>query len=881
MTDQKLHREVFAVPRVSEFFEVEALQLQTGVDRKRFAEVVVKELMDNALDAAEAHTDKPEVTLTVVDHLIDGDGYFTITVADNGPGIPSEVIRSILDFTTLTSDKRAYRSITRGQQGNALKTILGIPTALGGDQPVIIESMGVRHSIHMNIDMANELKTIYSHKVDESICTGTTISVSIPSAGQAVLDPDKWGRAYSLVNPHALVRVQHGHLAGEPDEEVELAEVGLYKPRTDRLDKPTPADPTSPHWYDEEALAKLIAAHNRKFKAGGYNKPVGEFIREFKGLSGSAKASAVARQLRSTHLSDFSLWQHEIITLLDAMKAEAKVPPPQALGSIDLAGVEDAFDEWYGTGRTFRRRGGIVHDGVAWGIDVVVSETSEYGAVYYAVNYAPTYSDPLSSTALESPAEEVYAHGVNSFLIETDAHPQASYVGGPRAVLVHITCPAPQFLDKGKTMMSVPEEVAAEISRTLWLATNKLYKEMRAREATGRKREKEPPKPKDDQMSLEKAMYLVMEESIAKTSGNGAYVFPARNLFYVVRDKIQEYGHTTRKLEYARFDQILVKYRQEKGEILGLYRDPRGVFHEPHTGEDLALGTREVAAYTVPEWTFIRVGYIEKEGVWPGIQTAKIPERFDMAFAMGKGRPTEAVRNLFDLFDKRHKFELYVFHDADSYGYGIAKNMREATERMLDYNVKAIDIGLTVEQAMELEMRPEVYDDQGELDSTIEFSEMALEWFSGTWKEERLVKGNPKTFRVGVKRVELNAFTMPEFIAWVERRLTEEITKRGGQIKMRPPIDVLKKRATAENKELIKAWITEQLDLDGMAQTLADEFKDRVLDVDFHKKITEGYAADNSQWWKKIVDDAVSSQHDKHQEALLKRITEIISQQRR
>lgn len=883
MTTPKLHREVFSISRKSAFFEVEELQVQTGVHRQYFGHVVVKELMDNALDAAESQTARPEVTLEVIDHLIDGTAYYTITVEDNGAGIPPEVVKDLLDFDTHTSDKRTYRSITRGQQGNALQTIMALPTVLGGSQPIVIAARGIRHTISVAVNLANEVKTTYvTEEIEETV--GTKVTVSIPGMGLREVDPDYWARAYALVNPHAVVRSRQGYPGDEPEKSVTLTDLASYMPKTDKLDKPDPTSQTSPHWYDTAAMAKLISGFNQKTRQGGRDKPFGEFIREFKGLSSPTKAALIRAQFPNiNHLSDFNDQEYLIGDFLSAMKAEARVPKAKELGQIDLDIYEQRFEEWYGTERVFKRRGGIEHDGVAWGIEVVVAETGEQGGVFYAVNYAPTYNDPLTATELSSPGFEVVTNTAGGFLTDVDAHPHVWATGGYRAVIIHITCPAPQFLDKGKTMLSVPDKVAVEIGKTLWLATNTLYKEMKAREASGKKRA-DPPKPKSDEMKLQDAVFLLLNEddseAIARTSGDGAYVFPQRNLFYSVRDIINERGLTTKKLESSWFDGILLNYKEKYGAIPGLYRDPRGNFHEPHIdGKDVPLGTLEVEAYQVPEWRYIRVAYIEKEGVWPAIKDTRIPERFDMAWAMGKGRPTEAVRNLFDLFDKQHKFELYVFVDADESGYGIAKNMREATRRMPDYNVDVIHVGLTVQQAIDLGMRPETYDARGELDSTIEFNDIEREWFEGERKEQRRVKGKQKWFRVGAKRVELNKFSMPDFIAWVERRLTEEIEARGGQIKMQPPADVLKKHAEAINKSELRDWIIEQLEVEQMATTLAEEFKDRILEVDLGGHVESGYTNDDAKWWKEILSRTVRNQQDKYKEDLLARITNLIEQQ--
>jgi hypothetical protein len=117
------HRETFSVSRASEYFDARELQAQTGQPRHRFAAVALKELVDNALDAAETAGVAPEIEIAV-QHRAES---LVISVRDNGSGIAPETVARILDFGTRTSDKAAYRSPTRGAQGNALKTVIEIP----------------------------------------------------------------------------------------------------------------------------------------------------------------------------------------------------------------------------------------------------------------------------------------------------------------------------------------------------------------------------------------------------------------------------------------------------------------------------------------------------------------------------------------------------------------------------------------------------------------------------------------------------------------------------------------------------------------------------------------------------------------------------------
>src|SRR5436305_1103853 len=142
----RLERVLGEISRAAEYIDPDELQVQTGHEVSRFADVALKELADNAIDACEDANVTPAITATV-EWRSDGSGL--LRVQDNGAGIPATTVARTLDFGTRTSDKSPYRSPTRGMQGNALKTIYGLPTALcGADaEPVRITACGVRHTI--------------------------------------------------------------------------------------------------------------------------------------------------------------------------------------------------------------------------------------------------------------------------------------------------------------------------------------------------------------------------------------------------------------------------------------------------------------------------------------------------------------------------------------------------------------------------------------------------------------------------------------------------------------------------------------------------------------------------------------------------------------
>jgi len=207
-----LQRTTYAMPRAAEYFSRQELQMMTGQPPSRFGAVVLKELLDNAIDATEhaeamaTYAASGSTPLIQIGWAPDGDEqHVTLTVGDNGVGIPPATVTSVLDFATRTSDKAIYRSPTRGAQGNALKTVLGIPYALGIREPVVIEARGVRHSITVNVDPAG---AVHVHPEVASVSHRPGTRVHVPLRHGEV-DPLHWGRAFALFNPHVAVKICH------------------------------------------------------------------------------------------------------------------------------------------------------------------------------------------------------------------------------------------------------------------------------------------------------------------------------------------------------------------------------------------------------------------------------------------------------------------------------------------------------------------------------------------------------------------------------------------------------------------------------------------------------------------------------------------------
>src|SRR5574337_2049264 len=160
--------------RSLDFSSIDELIAQTGHPVEEWPLVVCKELLDNSLDACEEARIPPVLTIT-----IDRSG---ITVSDNGPGLSTDTITGIVDFSARTSSRYGYMAPDRGRQGNALKTLIAMPSVLDGKRGhVDIFTLGTHHKIVVTLDRIQQ-QPIVMHETfpDRTVKIGSSIKIAWP-----------------------------------------------------------------------------------------------------------------------------------------------------------------------------------------------------------------------------------------------------------------------------------------------------------------------------------------------------------------------------------------------------------------------------------------------------------------------------------------------------------------------------------------------------------------------------------------------------------------------------------------------------------------------------------------------------------------------------
>ena len=290
--------------------------------------------------------------------------------------------------------------------------------------------------------------------------------------------------------------------------------------------------------------------------------------------------------------------------------------------------------------------------------------------------------------------------------------------------------------------------------------------------------------------SIKEAAAQIMEAAYMEVSGDGQLPANARQIMYKARPHIQK--ETGRQLDDNYFTQsILPDYMEEYDVDWDVIYDARGHFTEPHGGETFGIGTLEVRSYLAgfndpsvtdagfsqatvktngPSGNFGAALFLEKEGFDPILKAAQIAERFDVAIMSTKGMSVTAARALADEMCSRHDIPLLILRDFDKAGFSIAGTLQRDTRRYEFKNsFKTIEIGLSLADVEAMGLEPEYqHHPKGRRDAL----EENLRTNGASEAEINFMFRDFDRLR-STRRVELNAMTSPQFVAFVERKLIE------------------------------------------------------------------------------------------------------------
>ncbi|MEX0937325.1 MAG: ATP-binding protein [Pirellulales bacterium] len=487
----KLTRTTFKTSREMDFFSARELITQTGHAVAEWPLVIAKELIDNALDACEEADIAP-----IIDVTADRTG---ITVRDNGPGLPKETLASALDFTIRASSREAYVSPTRGAQGNALKTLFPMPWVVDPEQGrMIVVTGGKRHVITCGCDPISQRAVVHDDVTDAPKCKKRTLAGGKRKQGLSSCGTEiriEWGERTTVRRIHR--RKANGNWVAEEVRTVEwpfgLCPLGtrghgwsfadqlrqlvegfaMLNPHaaitlnwfgnsfawqaTDTTwEKWKPSKPTSPHWYEQRHLERLIGAYVTHDREHGQDRLVSDFIAEFDGLAGSQKRSKVLtdtdlhRAPLSSLVDDNRFDAARIAALLGAMQKHSRPVKSKRLGIIGEDHLRERLLAMGIHPPSFQYRKQLSKDGLPGVLESAFGwlgeDANDSRRIYTGANWSAAIKNPFRSFG-----------GTGEGLERTLAEMRATS-NEPIVFVLHLAHPRIEFTDRGKSALLMDEQ---------------------------------------------------------------------------------------------------------------------------------------------------------------------------------------------------------------------------------------------------------------------------------------------------------------------------------------------------------------------------------------------------------------------------------------
>jgi hypothetical protein len=253
-------------------------------------------------------------------------------------------------------------------------------------------------------------------------------------------DSCNWPTIYTILNPHLALSV---NWFGQKTE-IEATATDWKKWR--------PNEPTSADWYELDHLERLIAAYITHDQNRENDRLIREVVREFRGLTGTAKQKKVleATGLARTNLSELANGdglKHDVITkLLAAMVEHSKPVNPAGLGVIGKDHITKRFADFGCEMESFQYKKvlDVGDDGLPMVLETAfgwLGENSDDSRrLITGVNWPPGIVNPFRKLGV------AYGDGLAAMLKK-----QHAGYDEPIIFLLHCACPRVQYTDRGKS----------------------------------------------------------------------------------------------------------------------------------------------------------------------------------------------------------------------------------------------------------------------------------------------------------------------------------------------------------------------------------------------------------------------------------------------
>jgi hypothetical protein len=485
--------EAFSFNREFDFVRLERLFRTTGRSAHEWDLYIVKELIDNALDADEGvWCSDPQQTPGLKIRIEYAAKQLFVEVS-NRSVFPAGLIPEIFATQQYTSRKAFLKGLSRGALGNALKTLLGIPYALRNrvasdwspdQKPLSIICGNTEYLPTYRVDTTQQ--TIQFECLEKTCrqTEGTTIRVALDYFEQekprTLPEVKRLAEQYHLCNPH--VKFDWAVEVGEEEWSIS------YEANTSWLTKFRGVAPIQ--WYSLTAFQDLLGALYRKQNDANANanalsiELIGSY---FDGFGGQDKRPEIQENLIATLLMDLgqpnlSVEDFEGSGGKNLYQVMCRLSPAfdsLLLGLIGKEHIRTMLND------IFPLDGEVFYDisrdtgeepSIPFVIEAVIAPLQAgTREIWTAINFTPTYDDPFLRRRLLAPIKSEQAViGLREFLDVYEIDEKT-----PAVVFLHLVCPNIEPGEFSKTEINhLPfKQVMGEVLNRLLQAFNQAREE--------------------------------------------------------------------------------------------------------------------------------------------------------------------------------------------------------------------------------------------------------------------------------------------------------------------------------------------------------------------------------------------------------------------
>lgn len=693
--------EAFSINREFDFVRLDGLRRATGLPAHEWDLYIVKELIDNALDADEAlwqkdHNLHPRVEIWMEYIPIPARRSQQLFVqVGNRTAFPVEQIADIFATQWYTSRKAFHKGLTRGALGNALKTLLGIPYALrqrvAGDwqpelKPLSILCGGQEFLPRYEIDAtAQTIQAVCDAKGTNRKVTGTVIQVGLDHFEQeqprTLTQLQQLTEQYHLCNPH--VEFQWAIELGDEEWAKTYAANSGWNEKFQGL--------APVQWYPPSTFQEVLGALYRRQNKNqtGEQLPVKTVSQYFAGFDTDQAPSAVAPI--SEAFGQVSLTATDIespvTTRLYEILCRHSLPIPSIqLGYLGAEHVKIAITQALPLeAEIFYERMTDAGDdpNVPFVIEGAIARLKAgRREIWTALNFSPTYSDPFFRRWLRAPIQpDEPVMGLRGML---DAYGLVE--DEPVLLFLHVICPNIEHHEFSKTEINhLPfKQVLGEMLDRLLQILKQAQEEAELR--------------------LEQRIFQVLEAILGELAETERFVFD--QLLAKLQARLSQDPELSAWLETpeapGRLRTYIANYQSRNPVVTQhVARPTAGTVSLPlHPDRHFSIQAEHISPELLAQHHISKILYVQGRELEPVIIENGWLCQFDLALLHNASSPEVLEMALVHCFvGSRDDIPILILHNANESGQSIISQIQDwLVKRQLDPE-RIVDLGLNADKS--------------------------------------------------------------------------------------------------------------------------------------------------------------------------------------